>query len=102
MVNFVLFGAGRIGIMHAANIAAHPEASLAYVYEVDRLAAERVAAKYGAKAADNVEAAIADKSVEAALIASSTNTHFDLITASAPSGKAALCEKPLDLDIGRV
>jgi myo-inositol 2-dehydrogenase/D-chiro-inositol 1-dehydrogenase len=102
MVNFVLFGAGRIGVMHAANIAAHPEASLAYVYDVDRLAAERVAAKYGAKIADSAEAALADKSVDAALIASSTNTHIDLITASALAGKAVLCEKPLDLDIGRV
>ena len=102
MVNFVLFGAGRIGVMHAANIAAHAEASLAYVYDVDRLAAERVAAKYGAKAVDSVEAALADKSVDAALIASSTNTHIDLITASALAGKAILCEKPLDLDIGRV
>src|ERR1700733_9542871 len=102
MVNFVLFGAGRIGVMHAANIAAHPEASLAYVYDVDRLPAGRVAAKYGAKAVDSFEAALADKSVDAALIASSTNTHVDLITASALAGKAILCEKPLDLDIGRV
>jgi myo-inositol 2-dehydrogenase/D-chiro-inositol 1-dehydrogenase len=102
MVNFALFGAGRIGVMHAANLAANPRAILAYVYDVNASAAEACAAKHGAKAAPSVEAVLRDKSVDAVLIASSTNTHVDLITASAKAGKAILCEKPIDLDIKRV
>ena len=35
-------------------------------------------------------------------IASSTDTHVDLITRAAKAGKAVLCEKPIDLDIARV
>lgn len=103
MLNFALFGAGRIGVVHAANIAAsHPRAKLAYVYDPDRVAAEATAARYGAKVAPGIDTALGDPSVAAVLIASSTDTHVELITAAARAGKAILCEKPIDLDIDRV
>jgi myo-inositol 2-dehydrogenase / D-chiro-inositol 1-dehydrogenase len=100
MINFSLFGAGRIGTLHAANIAAsHPRARLAYVYDLDPTAAAVIARKYGATVAPSVDAALGDAAVDAVLIASPTNTHVQLITASARAGKAVLCEKPIDLDI---
>jgi myo-inositol 2-dehydrogenase / D-chiro-inositol 1-dehydrogenase len=100
MLRFALLGAGRIGAMHAANIAANPRATLVAVYDVYRPAAERVAAAHDAKVASGVEAALAD--VDAVLIASSTDTHVELITAAAKAGRPILCEKPIDLDIRRV
>jgi myo-inositol 2-dehydrogenase/D-chiro-inositol 1-dehydrogenase len=103
MINFALFGAGRIGVLHAANIAAnHPRARLSCVYDTNTAAAQETAAKYGARVASSVEAALDDAAIDAVLIASSTSTHVDLITASAHAGKAILCEKPIDLDIERV
>jgi myo-inositol 2-dehydrogenase/D-chiro-inositol 1-dehydrogenase len=103
MINFALFGAGRIGVLHAANIAAnHSRARLACVYDTNAAAAEHTAAKYGARVASSVEAALGDAAIGAVLIASSTDTHVDLITASARAGKPVLCEKPIDLDIERV
>lgn len=102
MLRFALFGAGRIGAMHAANIAANPMARLAWVFDVNKNAAETVAGKHGAKPARSAEEALADTSVDAVLIASSTDTHVPLITASAKAGKAILCEKPIDLDIKKV
>ncbi|MDA8253149.1 MAG: inositol 2-dehydrogenase [Rhodospirillales bacterium] len=102
MVRFALFGAGRIGAMHAANVAANGRAALHCVYDVHAPAAQKVAAQHGAKVAPSVAAALADKEVDAVLIASSTDTHVDLITAAAKAGKAILCEKPIDLDIRRV
>lgn len=102
MLRFALFGAGRIGAMHAANIAANPHAELASVFDVNKNAAAAVASRHGAKVAASVEVALADKTVDAVLIASSTDTHVPLITASALAGKAVLCEKPIDLDIGKV
>ena len=69
MLRFALFGAGRIGAMHAANIAANPGAELAWVFDVNKGAAEAVAARHGAKLAPSIEAALADKSVDAVLIA---------------------------------
>ena len=102
MVRFALFGAGRIGAMHAANIAANPRATLHCVYDVHAASARKVAEAHGAEVAPSVAAALADPQVHAVLIASSTDTHVELITAAAKAGKAILCEKPIDLDIKRV
>jgi myo-inositol 2-dehydrogenase/D-chiro-inositol 1-dehydrogenase len=100
MLRFALFGAGRIGAMHAANIAANPRAALHCVYDVHAPTATKVAQAHGARVAPEVAAALAE--VDAVLIASSTDTHVDLITAAARAGKPILCEKPIDLDIRRV
>ena len=103
MVNIALFGAGRIGVLHAANIAAsHPRASLACVYDTNRALADAVAATHHTRVAPSVESVLSDPAIHAVMIASSTGTHVDLITAAARAGKAILCEKPLDLDIERV
>jgi myo-inositol 2-dehydrogenase/D-chiro-inositol 1-dehydrogenase len=102
MIGFALLGCGRIGKLHARNIAAHPRAHLVACYDVAPTAAQANAAAYGAETAGSVEAVLADGRVQAVLIASSTDTHVDLITAAAKAGKAVLCEKPVDLDIARV
>jgi myo-inositol 2-dehydrogenase / D-chiro-inositol 1-dehydrogenase len=102
MYTFGLFGAGRIGRLHATNIVANPRARLAYVYDPDAAAAEVVAASCGAQVAFTVQAILEDRAVDAVLIASPTSTHVDLITAAARAHKAILCEKPIDLDIQRV
>ena len=47
------------------------------------------------------EEIFADDSIEAVLIASSTDTHAELIEAAVRAGKAAFCEKPIHLDSGR-
>ena len=100
MKTFALFGAGRIGRIHAANIAAHPAARLEYVVDVDREAAAALAAASGAAVADT-KAVLADADVDALLVASPTDTHAHLIEAGAAAGKAILCEKPVDLDVAR-
>lgn len=102
MLRFALFGAGRIGRLHADNVSANPHARLVCVYDINGAAASEVAQKHGAEVAPTVEAALAHPEVDAVLIASSTNTHVDLITRSALAGKAVLCEKPIDLDIAVV
>jgi myo-inositol 2-dehydrogenase/D-chiro-inositol 1-dehydrogenase len=101
-IRFALFGCGRIGKMHADYIAAHSRGELVTVYDVHGPSAEEVAKRHGAKVAPTVEAALGDASIQAVLIASSTDTHVDLITRSAKAGKAILCEKPIDLDIQKV
>jgi myo-inositol 2-dehydrogenase/D-chiro-inositol 1-dehydrogenase len=100
MIHFALFGAGRIGRIHASNIAAHGAARLKYVVDVDAAAAGRIAESEGATVADTARA-LADPGVDALLIASPTDTHAALIEAGARAGKAMLCEKPVDLDVGR-
>jgi myo-inositol 2-dehydrogenase / D-chiro-inositol 1-dehydrogenase len=101
MISFCQFGAGRIGAIHADNIARHPGAQLRTIVDVDPRAAERLAATYGATVATS-EAALADPAVDAVLIASSTDTHAALIEAASRAGKDVFCEKPIDLDRARV
>jgi myo-inositol 2-dehydrogenase/D-chiro-inositol 1-dehydrogenase len=101
LVRICQFGAGRIGKIHAASMALNPRAVLTHVVDVNGDAAEELAAEHGARAS-GPEAALADGDVDAVLIASSTDTHADLVEASARAGKAIFCEKPIDLDIGRV
>ncbi len=101
MIEICQFGAGRIGKVHAANIAAHPGARLRYVIDVDTEAAAALADTYGADVA-HADAALADPAVTAIVIASSTDTHADYIEAGARAGKAIFCEKPIHLDISRV
>lgn len=95
-----LVGAGRIGRIHAANVARHPRARLEGVVDVDAASAQALADQWGAPAMD-LQQALATPSIGAIIIATSTDTHLDLIDAWASAGRAILCEKPLDLDIAR-
>jgi myo-inositol 2-dehydrogenase/D-chiro-inositol 1-dehydrogenase len=88
--------------MHARNIKAHPRAELVGVYDVFAKAADEVASELSTKVLGSVDEALNDPKIDAVFIASSTDTHVDLITSSAKAGKAVLCEKPIDLDIARV
>jgi myo-inositol 2-dehydrogenase / D-chiro-inositol 1-dehydrogenase len=102
MTNFALFGAGLIGRVHGRNIAAHPRAKLQYVYDVNTEAAKQLASGLGAKGASSPEEIWAANDVEAVLIASSTNTHADLLSGAIRAHKAVYCEKPIDLNLDRV
>lgn len=102
MVRFAVLGCGRIGRMHARNIKAHPRAELVSVFDVVGEAARATAAELDARVEASVDEALADGRVDAVFIASSTDTHVDLLTRAAKAGKAVLCEKPIDLDLQRV
>ena len=100
MIEAALFGAGRIGKIHAGNLARQSGARLKYVADVNQAAAETLASQHGAKVA-TVDAALADRAIGAVVIASSTDTHADLLLRAAAAGKAIFCEKPVDLDLAR-
>ncbi|MGV7960816.1 inositol 2-dehydrogenase [Photorhabdus tasmaniensis] len=101
MFNIALFGAGRIGQVHAANIANHTETCLYSVVDPNQESAESLARKYQTKV-QAVEQAISDPEVHGVLIASATDTHADLIELAAKYHKKIFCEKPVHLDIERV
>lgn len=100
MIEVALFGAGRIGKIHASNLVRQPGVRLKYVVDMHAPSAQALAQTYGAKVAD-VAQALGDPAVGAVVIASSTNTHADLIIAAANAGKAVFCEKPVDLTVER-
>ena len=102
MINFAIFGAGFIGKVHANNLYKHPRVNLRYVYDVNQAAANKFNEQFGAQPAASPEAIWSASDVDAVLIASSTNTHADLLSAAIDAGKPAFCEKPIDLDMARV
>ena len=55
MVKFAVLGCGRIGRMHALNLARHPRAELSYVYDVADQAAAATAEATGARRAGAID-----------------------------------------------
>jgi myo-inositol 2-dehydrogenase/D-chiro-inositol 1-dehydrogenase len=102
MLRIAVLGCGRIGRMHAANIAAHPRATLATVFDVHRPSADEVAAGHGVPVAESAEAVFGSSDVDAVLVATATPTHADYIEQAVVAGKPVLCEKPIDLSLDRV
>lgn len=102
MLRISVLGCGRIGRMHADNIAAHPRAELAGVFDVHEPSAHDVAAKHNVPIFPTAADAITSSDVDAVLIATPTPTHVDFIDQAVSAGKAILCEKPIDLSLSRV
>lgn len=100
MLKVALLGAGRIGQVHAQSMTAGGHCTVVAVADVNAEAAQALAARIGAEAR-SVDEIIADPAIDAVLIATSTDTHSDLITRATAAGKAVLCEKPVDLSLER-
>ncbi|ESX80597.1 inositol 2-dehydrogenase [Mesorhizobium sp. LSHC420B00] len=100
MLKVGLLGAGRIAGVHATAISSHPDSTLVAVSDINAAAAEKLASQYDAEAR-TTDAILNDVSIDAVLIATSTDTHSDLIERATVAGKAVLCEKPVDLSLAR-
>ena len=93
-----LLGAGRIGVMHAENLAAFPDVSELVVADVDAVRAREVADKIGASTA-SIDDTITPGRVDAVVIAAATTAHAELVRRAADAGLAVFCEKPLAADV---
>lgn len=100
-VRFGLLGAGRIGKVHARAVASNRDAKLVAVADALQTAAQELADAYDAevRTIDEIERS---GDIDAVVICTPTDTHADLIERFAKAGKAIFCEKPIDLDAGRV
>src|SRR2546427_13151604 len=96
MTDVALFGAGRIGKIHAGNLVRQPGVKLKYVVDVNTTAAAELAAKHGAQVG-NAEQVFGDASVKAVVIGSSTGKHAEPISRAPAARKAIFLEKPLEL-----
>jgi myo-inositol 2-dehydrogenase / D-chiro-inositol 1-dehydrogenase len=100
-MRFGIIGAGRIGKIHAANIAAHKDCEVQYIADADRAAADSLAESTGGKVAA-IDAILSAAAVDAVAICAPTDMHADLIEKAARAKKAVFCEKPVDLDANRI
>jgi myo-inositol 2-dehydrogenase/D-chiro-inositol 1-dehydrogenase len=100
-VGIAVLGAGRIGKIHAASVAANPKARLIAVADPIPEAVEPLAASLGADAMTEPMVAIARPDVDAVVIGTPTDTHVGYLLKAVELGKAVLCEKPIDLDMAK-
>lgn len=101
MLRIAVLGAGRIAKIHAANVAAHPHATLVLVADPWREGVDALSTQLGCEAAYDCAAVLTRKDIDAVVIGTPTDTHIDLLLAAVAAGKAVLCEKPIDLDIAK-
>lgn len=100
-----VIGAGRIGKVHAQNIAQFvPELSIKTLADPFANNETRAFAKSFNIPVVSTDAKdiLNDDEIEAVLICSSTDTHSHYIVESARAGKHIFCEKPIDYDLGKV
>ena len=98
-----LIGAGRIGRVHAANLAQRlHRATLLAVADVNKVAAEQVAGQWGGYATNDYRQLLSDPAIDAVLVCSATDTHSTIIIEAAAAGKHIFCEKPVDLTLTKI
>lgn len=92
-----VIGVGLMGADHARILAGEVSgAEVVSIYDFDSARARTIANEIGAKrVAESPEDLIADKNVDAIVIASPDNTHAHLTLAAFAARKPVLCEKPL-------
>lgn len=96
-----LLGIGRIGIMHARILAAHPLVRRLVLVDVDPTRAADAAAELGCESAavEDVLDSTNPLGLDGLVIATGTDTHADLLIAAAGLGLPTYCEKPIALDL---
>jgi myo-inositol 2-dehydrogenase/D-chiro-inositol 1-dehydrogenase len=96
-MRIALFGAGRIGPLHARSLLASKDVEQVCIMDVVQERAAEVAAELGLAHARSVDEAL-DGS-DAVVIAASTDEHPSLIRAALGRGLPTFCEKPLDTSL---
>jgi myo-inositol 2-dehydrogenase/D-chiro-inositol 1-dehydrogenase len=86
-----------MGSLHGRNAAANPRFELAAIADHDHGLARGLAADLGTVVTD-YDAILADSSIAAVIVASSTSSHLANVRAAVRAGKAVFCEKPLSLN----
>jgi len=96
-----LIGCGRIGQVHLRTLISHPElCEFAALVDANEPTLRAIAASYRLENISTDPATIFDDpTIDAVIIASSTETHAPYIIAAARSGKSAFTEKPIALDL---
>ena len=104
ILRFGVIGAGRIGKSHAENLANRvPGAGVVASADVNLEMAQEAAARLRIPAVyADYHQILADPSIDAVAICSSTDTHAHIVVEAAQAGKHIFCEKPIDHDLAKI
>src|SRR5207248_11400987 len=101
MLRVAVLGAGRIGKIHAANVAGNPKAKLVTVADAFGTAAGNLADHLGCEASLDRIKAIERTDVDAVVVGTPRDTHVSLALHAVKMGKAVLCEQPIDVALAK-
>jgi len=103
-VNIGVIGVGRIGRMHARNLKYQIfGANVLGIADVSEDVAQRVAKELEIPIIEkDYHRLLKNKDIDAIVICSSTNTHAQIISETAQTGKHIFCEKPIALDLKKI
>lgn len=104
IVRVGVIGAGRIGKIHAANLATRVQgAEVAAIADVNLQAANELAEKLHVTCVtSDFQQIMNDKNIDAVAICSSTDTHASLMIEAAKAGKHIFCEKPISQNLATI
>ena len=103
-LRFGVIGAGRIGKIHAENLATRvPGTEVVAIADIDATAAQETAARlHIPKVLADYRDILSDPAIDAVAICSSTDTHARIVIEAAKAGKHIFCEKPIDHDLAKI
>ncbi len=105
MIRLGIIGAGRIGKVHCESIGRYVKdavvACVADPFMNDET--EKIVRSFGAqKVCKDYREILDDKTIDAVLICSSTDTHAKISIEAIEAGKHVFCEKPVDHDLAKI
>jgi myo-inositol 2-dehydrogenase/D-chiro-inositol 1-dehydrogenase len=103
-LRFGVIGAGRIGKIHAESLATRiPGVEVGVIADINLAAAQELANRlHIPTATQDYHIILADPTIDAVAICSSTDTHAQIVIEAAQAGKHIFCEKPIDLDLAKI
>ncbi|MCF7890286.1 inositol 2-dehydrogenase [Candidatus Bipolaricaulota bacterium] len=103
-MNLAVIGVGRIGTIHARNLAFNIQsAELKAISDTRKDALEECAAKCGEPDTyKDYHDVLSRSDLDGVVICTSTNTHAQIIKDAAKAGKHVFCEKPIALDLDEI
>ena len=99
---FAIAGLGRIGKIHLENLLLMDQVEVVAAMDTQAEGHQFAKKKGIDQIFNSYEQMIKESTIDAVVICSPTDTHADYVQMAAYAGIAVFCEKPLDLNLGRV
>jgi len=100
-IKFGVIGTGAIfTLSHANAISKIPNAKITNIFDLNQERAQKCATDWNIeKISKSIDDLLDDKNVNAVLIATPNNTHYEIALKSAEAGKHIFCEKPISVNL---